>query len=38
MYLNVSDPDSLSDEEWAARVRELEYARIQEAKQAKGQT
>jgi len=26
------DPDSLSDEEWACRVRELEYLRREEAK------
>lgn len=34
MYLHI-DPDDLSDEEWAARVRELEYVRIQEAKKNK---
>jgi hypothetical protein len=36
MYLHIN-PDDLSDEEWAARVRELEYIRIQEAKQTKGE-
>jgi hypothetical protein len=30
--MHVSDPDSLSDEQWAMRVRELEYIRKQEAK------
>lgn len=29
-YMHIPDPDSLSDEEWAARVRELEYIRNQE--------
>jgi hypothetical protein len=36
MYFHL-DPESLSDEEWAARVRDLEYIRIQEAKAAKGE-
>jgi hypothetical protein len=36
MYLHI-EPDNLSDEEWAARVRELEYIRVQEAKSAKGE-
>ena len=31
-YMHVSDPDSLTDEEWAARLRELEWIRHQEAK------
>ena len=31
-YMHVSDPDSLTDEEWAARLRELEWIRYQEAK------
>ena len=35
-YMHVSDPDSLSDEEWAARFRELEWIRQQEAKANKG--
>ncbi len=30
--MHVSDPDSLTDEEWAARLRELEWIRREEAK------
>nr|DAL75142.1 MAG TPA: hypothetical protein [Caudoviricetes sp.] len=30
-----TDPDSLSDEEWAMRVNELKWIREQEAKTAK---
>jgi hypothetical protein len=30
-YLGIADPDSLTDEEWAMRVRELEYIRKKEA-------
>jgi hypothetical protein len=26
-YLHISDPDSLSDHDWAARIKELEYIR-----------
>jgi hypothetical protein len=31
-YMHVSDPDSLSDEEWAMLVKELEWIRKEEAK------
>lgn len=31
-YLHLSDPDSLSDEEWAMRLRELDWIWEQEAK------
>jgi hypothetical protein len=31
-YLQIPDPDSLSDEEWAMRLKELEYIRMKEAK------
>jgi acyl carrier protein phosphodiesterase len=31
-YMGIKDPDSLSDEEWAARYKELEYLREIEAK------
>jgi len=31
-YMGISDPDSLSNEEWAARYREMEYLREIEAK------
>jgi hypothetical protein len=31
-YLHIADPDSLSDEDWAARIKELEWIREQEAK------
>lgn len=30
--MHVSDPDSLTDEEWAAHLRELEWIRREEAK------
>lgn len=30
-YMHIPDPDSLSDEEWAMRYRELEYIRKKEA-------
>ena len=30
-YMHIPDPDSLSDEEWAMRYRELEYIRMKEA-------
>lgn len=35
-YLHESDPDGLSDEEWAARLKELEWLRQEEAKANKG--
>ena len=31
-YMNIPDPDSLSDEDWARRIRELEFIRKLEAK------
>lgn len=31
-YMGVSDPDSLSDIEWAMRWKELEFIRQEEAK------
>lgn len=31
-YMHISDPDNLNDEEWAMRVKELEYIRSMEAK------
>jgi hypothetical protein len=31
-YLHIPDPDSLSDEQWAMRFKELEWIREQEAK------
>jgi hypothetical protein len=31
--MHIPDPDILSDEEWAARVKELEWIRRMEAKQ-----
>ncbi|MDR1370938.1 MAG: hypothetical protein LBJ72_12575 [Dysgonamonadaceae bacterium] len=31
-YMHISDPDSLTDEEWAARYKELEFIRKEEAK------
>jgi len=31
-YMHIADPDSLSDEEWAMRVKELEYIRSEEAR------
>lgn len=30
-YMHISDPDSLSDEEWAMRFKELEWIRKREA-------
>lgn len=30
-YMHIADPDSLSDDEWAMRVRELEWIRQAEA-------
>jgi hypothetical protein len=30
--MHIPDPDSLTDEEWAMRLRELEYIRKEEAK------
>jgi len=30
--MHISDPDSLSDEEWAMRIKELEWIRTEEAK------
>jgi hypothetical protein len=30
--MHIPDPDSLTDEEWAMRIRELEYVRKEEAK------
>lgn len=35
-YMHIPDPDSLSDEEWAMRYRELEYIRKKEAEAVKG--
>ena len=32
--MHIPDPDSLTDIEWAMRVKELEYIRTQEALQA----
>lgn len=34
-YMHITDPDSLSDEEWAMRFKELEWIRKREAKAAK---
>lgn len=31
-YMHVADPEGLSDEEWAMRVKELEWVRKEEAK------
>ena len=31
-YLRIDHPENLSDEEWAMRVRELEWVRTHEAK------
>ena len=31
-YMHISDPDSLSDEDWAMRFKEIEWIRIREAK------
>lgn len=30
-YMHIADPDSLSDEEWAMRFKELEWIRRREA-------
>jgi hypothetical protein len=30
-YMHIADPDSLSDDQWAQRVKELEYIRKKEA-------
>jgi len=30
-YFHIPDPDALTDEEWAARIRELEHVRKLEA-------
>lgn len=30
-YMHISDPDSLSNEEWAMRFKELEWIRKREA-------
>ncbi|MGM9817715.1 MAG: hypothetical protein ACI30B_01875 [Paludibacteraceae bacterium] len=35
-YMHVADPDSLSDEEWAMRLKELEWIRHKEAEANKG--
>ena len=32
-YLRIANPEDLTDEEWAMRVRELEWLRKEEAKQ-----
>lgn len=32
--MHIPDPDSLTDIEWAMRVKELEYIRTQEAQEA----
>lgn len=34
-YMHIADPDSLSDEEWAMRFKELEWIRKREAAAAK---
>jgi len=31
-YFHIPDPDSLTDDEWAARIKELEWIRQEEAK------
>ena len=31
-YLHIADPDSLTDEEWAMRQKELEWVRTEEEK------
>ena len=36
IYFMGVNPDQLSDEEWAARVKELEYLRKKEAEGNKG--
>jgi hypothetical protein len=35
-YMNVSDPDSLSDQQWAMLYRDLQWIREEEAKANKG--
>lgn len=30
--MHISDPEDLSDEEWAMRVKEMEWVRMEEAK------
>lgn len=30
--MGIENPDSLSDEQWAMRIKELEYIRKEEAK------
>lgn len=30
--MHIADPDSLSDEEWAMRIKELEWIRRKEAR------
>lgn len=34
-YMHISDPEALSDEEWAMRMAELQWIREAEAKQYK---
>ena len=31
-YMHVTEPESLTDKEWAMRVKELEWVRKEEAK------
>jgi hypothetical protein len=31
-YMHISDPDSLTDEDWAMRLKDLEFIRKEEAK------
>lgn len=31
-YMHVAEPESLTDEQWAMRVKELEWVRKEEAK------
>ena len=31
-YMHIAEPESLSDEQWAMRVKELEWVRKEEAK------
>lgn len=35
-YMHIADPDSLSDMDWAMRVRELEWVRRKEAEANRG--
>lgn len=30
-YMHIGDPDSLTDQEWAMRIKELEWIRKKEA-------